>query len=394
MLPVSDMAKRVKGQPMFQTLEKVQEYERQGKRIYHFEIGDPGFNTPRHIVDAACNSLRNGETHYVSSVGIPDMINTIMEVTETSRGFKPRIGQVLVTPGANIAIYLGISCLTNPTDEIIISNPCFPTYLSVAEMCQAKTVPITLSEENGFKFSPELINEAITGKTRIIILNSPNNPTGVVTPKKDIDEIYKIARDNGVYLMSDEVYARLVYGDTRFSTPSINDECSETCIVINGFSKAFAMTGWRIGTVIAPSPVIKKMGLLVQTLCSCTPPFIQRAAIAAMRGNQEDVDAMISTYKMRREYTLTELNSIPGISCYNSDGAFYVFPNISSTGMTSKEFTEFILDTAGVAVLPGTDFGSAGEGYIRMSYSGKSSEIKEGLRCMKQAMIKNADEVV
>jgi len=230
------------------------------------------------------------------------------------------------------------------------------------------------------------VNESITRKTRLIIINSPNNPTGSVMTKDEMNEIYKIAVDNDVYILSDEVYSRMIYGNTNFFSPSMNDACEQTTIITNGFSKAFAMTGWRLGVAIGPTEVIEKMGLLVQTLCSCVPPFIQRAGIAAIQGDQAPVREMMTTYKKRRDVLVNGLNRIPGIHCLKGEGAFYVFPNITGTGMTSDEFADFILDKAKVALLPGNNFGNNGEGYVRLTYSTSVENILEGLRRITTAL--------
>jgi len=383
---LSDAAFRIEGQPMFKVLDKVQKLEKKGENIIHFELGDPDFSTPPHIIEAAYDSLNNGETHYTSSMGLYDMRVAAARATESSRGFLPSIDQVLVTPGANLIIYLAVHCLLNKSEEVIIPDPGFPTYYSVAKLCEVQPVRVPLKEKNHFRMNPDDVNEAITRKTRLIIINSPNNPTGSVMTKDEMNEIYKIAVDNDVYILSDEVYSRMIYGNTNFFSPSMNDACEQTTIITNGFSKAFAMTGWRLGVAIGPTEVIEKMGLLVQTLCSCVPPFIQRAGIAAIQGDQAPVREMMTTYKKRRDVLVNGLNRIPGIHCLKGEGAFYVFPNITGTGMTSDEFADFILDKAKVALLPGNNFGNNGEGYVRLTYSTSVENILEGLRRITTAL--------
>ena len=234
--------------------------------------------------------------------------------------------------------------------------------------------------------NPEDIRKAITPKTKLIIINSPSNPTGSVMTPEAIDEVYKIAEENGVYLLSDEIYSRMMYENTKFHSPSTNDSCEYTTIVLNGFSKAFAMTGWRLGVAIGPREIIEKMGLLVQTLCSCVPPFIQRAGIAAIKGDQTEISHMMEIYKKRRDLLVDGLNKIPGIRCLKNEGAIYVFPNITEPGMTDEEFTDFILEKAKVAILPGTNFGRYGEGYVRLTYATNVESIKNGLERMNEAL--------
>jgi len=383
---LSKIAYKIEGQPMFKVLDRVQKLEQKGEKIIHFEIGDPDFNTPAHIIEAAYSSMKKGETHYTSSMGLYDMRVAVCEATSFSRGFKPSVEQVLVTPGANIIIYLAIKCLVNPGEEVIVPDPGFPTYYSDIKLCEVIPVRVPLVEKKRFRMSPEDVKKAITSKTRLIIINSPNNPTGSVMTPEEIDEIYKIAEKNGIYLLSDEIYSRMMYEENKFHSPSSNDACEYTTIVANGFSKAFAMTGWRLGVAIGPREIIEKMGLLVQTLCSCVPPFIQRAGIAALKGDQTEIRRMMEIYKERRDLLVNGLNKIPGISCLKNEGAFYVFPNITKTEMTSEEFADFILNKAKVALLPGTNFGKYGEGYVRLTYATGIENIKEGLKRIEEAL--------
>lgn len=383
-LKLSRSAHNIEGQPMFKVLDKVQELERKGKHIIHFEIGDPDLPTPQHIVEAACNSLKRQETHYTSSMGIYDMRVAAAEATEHSRGFRPDINQVLVTPGANSIIYLTAQCVANPGSDMIIPDPGFPTYYSVAKFCGIRPIRLKLRESNEFRMDPDEVNEEITDKTKLIIINSPSNPTGAVMTKKELDEIYKIARDNGAYLLSDEVYARMIYDDdVKFYSPSINDKCKENTIVVNGFSKSFSMTGWRLGVAIGPENLIEKMGLLVQTIVSCVPEFVQRAGIAAINGDQKPAKQMVDTYRKRRDVLVDGLNALHGIKCIKNKGAFYVFPNIDRTGFSSEGFARYMLEEAGVALLPGNNFGKFGEGYVRLSYATNIENIKEGLERMR-----------
>ncbi len=384
---LSIAANNVEGQPMFKVLDKVQKLERSGREILHFELGEPNFNTPQNIIDAACLALKRGETHYANSMGLYAFRESIQKTTEKSRGFKPDIDQILVTPGANAIIYLAISCLVNPGEEVIVPDPGFPTYFSAINYCGAKAVTVPLYESNQFRLNPEDLRKRITSKTRLIILNSPSNPTGAVMTPEEINEISNIAKEHDVYILSDEIYARMIFdGDNHFHTPAKLDQCKERTIIINGFSKAFAMTGWRLGVAIGPKEVIEKMGLVIQTIVSCVPPFIQIAGIEAVEGDQTSISKMMCEYKKRRDVLVAGLNTIPGISCVKPEGAIYAFPNITNTGMSSDEFADFALEKAGVALLPGNNFGEYGEGFIRICYVNTLENIEIAIKKLSNAI--------
>jgi len=385
---LSIAANNVQGQPMFKTLDQVQEIERAGREILHFELGEPNFDTPPNIIDSACKALRSGNTHYANSMGMYEFRETVQKATKDSRGFVPEISQILVTPGANSIIYLAVSCLVNPGEEVIIPDPGFPTYRSVISYCGAVPVSIPLYETNQFRLNPEDVRKRITEKTRLIIINSPSNPTGAVMLPEEIDEISEIAKEFDIYLLSDEIYARLVFnGANKFYSPAKSDQCKERTIIINGFSKAFAMTGWRLGVAIGPTEVIEKMGLVLQTIVSCVPPFIQYAGIEAIEGDQTELINMRDQYQQRKNNIVAGLNAIEGIYCVNPEGAMYVFPNIQGTGMSSEEFASFSLKSAGVALLPGNNFGNYGEGYIRMCYVNSMDKITEALDKLNDALL-------
>lgn len=374
-------ADNLAGQPMFKVLAKVQELERTGHDMVHFEIGDPDFHTPANIVEAACNALRNGDTHYTSSMGLYDFRDTVRQTTARTRGFTPDLDQILVTPSANIIIYYAIRCLVEPGEEIIVPDPGFPSYYAAIRFCGATAVPVPLREENEFRMNPDDVRHAITSRTKLIILNSPHNPTGSVMTPAEIDAIVDIAEEYDLFLYSDEVYARMIFDDsTPFHSPSKRDRCRERTIVANGFSKAFAMTGWRLGVAIGPTDVIEKMGLLLQTTSSCVAPFIQRAGIEAIVGDQTEVSRMMTEYRSRRDLLVDGLNRIPGITCLKPGGAIYVFPSIAATGLTSNQFADLMLEKAGVALLPGNNFGVAGEGFVRLCYAVSRERIAEGLQ--------------
>ena len=387
MKSLSDAALNVEGQPMFKVLDKVQKLERAGCEILHFELGEPNFDTPPNIVEAACDALKNGETHYVSSMGLHELREAVQKTTQISRGFKPEMDQILVTPGANAIIYLAVSCLVNPGEEVIVPDPGFPTYYSAIKYCGAIPVTVPLYECNQFRLNPDDLRKRITPNTRLIIINSPSNPTGSVMTPDEIDEVARIAEEHDIYLLSDEIYARMVFdGENKFHTPAKLDSCKERTVIINGFSKAFAMTGWRLGVAVGPKEVIEKMGLVIQTIVSCVPPFIQAAGIEAINGEQSTIAEMRDSYQQRCDVLFRGLNSIPGIECVRPEGAMYAFPNISGTGMTSEEFADFALEKAGVALLPGNNFGKHGEGYIRLCYVNTLENIKLAVEKLREAL--------
>ena len=388
MKKLSELSKRIDGQPMFKLLDKVKKLEHEGRDIIHFEIGDPDFETPENIVDAGIDAIKNGFTHYTSSFGLKEFRQKICETTERSRGFKPNLNQVLVTPGANIAIFYAISCIVDPGEEVIVPDPGFPTYYSIIKMCNVVPVRVPLLESNKFRMNPKDIENSITEKTRMIVINSPQNPTGSVMTEEEIKMTYDIAKKYDLFVYSDEIYARMIYKDSVFSSPSIFDKCLERTIISNGFSKPYAMTGWRLGAVIGPPSVIEKMRLLLETTSSCVPPFIQKAGIEAIEGEQTSQKNMYVEYEKRRDLIVNGINSIPELTCVAPGGAFYVFVNIKKTGMTSETFCEYVLEDSGVAMLPGTSFGQFGEGFIRICYAVGQNEIKDALERIKKSISK------
>lgn len=389
MKKLSTIAGNIDGQPMFKYLDRAKKLEAQGKSMIHMEIGDPDFNTPENVITAAVNSLKNGFTHYCSSFGMPDFRQTIIDATKKSRGFAPDLDQVLVTPGANIGIFYAIYCLVDPGYEVIVPDPGFATYYSTIKMCGAIPVRVPLKEENKFRMNPDDVANAITDKTRLIIINSPHNPTGSVMTPEEIKAIYEIAKEKDIYLYSDEIYSRMNYNRSTFSSPGTYDHCKEHVIISNGFSKAFAMTGWRLGTMIGPSIVIERMAALLQTTSSCVSPFIQIAGKEAIDGPQDSVYNMMEEYKSRRDLLVDGLNKIPGFECLSPGGAFYVFPNITKTGLTSEEVCNALLD-AGVVTLPGDCFGEYGNGYLRLCYATSKKDINEALKRINDWAISHA----
>lgn len=386
MYRLSRDSEKLLGQPMFKILAEVQELEKQWENIIHFEIGDPDFDTPSNITQAAIDALHNWRTHYTNSYWLVWLREAVADATLHSRWFKPSLNQILITPWANIILYYAVRCLVNPGDEVIIPDPGFPTYISAIDFCNAVVKYVPLYEENDFKIQLTDLEKSVTPKTRLIILNSPSNPTGAVLSKQELIDIAQFAIDNHIFLLCDEIYSRLIFDATQFYSPSIIDKCKEYIIILNWFSKAFAMTGWRLGVVIWPEDVIEKMALLLQTTSSCVPDFIQYAGIEAINWDQSQIYAMIKEYSERKDILVNWLNSIPWIHCNNPHGSIYVFPNIKWTGMTSEEFAKFALEEAKIAVLPWSSFWLHWEGFIRMCYVNSQKNIIEWIQRIKSAL--------
>lgn len=388
---LSSTAKALLGQAAFKVLAKAKELERQGKSILHFEIGEPDFDTPWNIKNAAIEAIKKGETNYVNAAGVVELHEAISEEIEKTRGFKPSVNQILVAPGANPMIYFALACVADKGDEILMSDPGFPSYLAAAAALGLKPVYVPLKEENGFRMYPDDVAELMTPKTRMIIMNSPQNPTGAVMTEDEVKGLSDIAEDKKVYLFSDEIYSKLIY-DVEHHTPAVRDGCNERTLLVDGFSKAYAMTGWRLGYCVGPKELISKMELLLQTIVSCVPPFVQYGGVEALKGSQDFVYSMREEYRRRRDVVVPRINRIRGFSCVYPQGAFYVFPNIRKTGMRSDELADYLLEKAGVAVLPGTAFGPNGEGYLRFSYATSLEVIKEAFERITKLMEEHGAE--
>ncbi len=378
----------LRGEPPLEYLAKANELERQGKEMVRFEIGQPDFDTPDHIKEAAIQALNDGFTHYVPSDGIPELKEAIQEDIKQSRGFEPTLDQILVLPGAKPGLYFSLISTIQKGDEVIYQNPCFFTFDSMVGYMGARKVQVPLYEENEFRMTPEDIQKRITENTKMIIINSPQNPTGAVLTKNDIKAIAQMAEDNDIYILSDEIYSKMYYDGLKHNSPSYLDECNERTIIIDGFSKAYSMTGWRLGYAIAPEDIIHEMELLLADAISCTTSFAQKGAVEALRGPQDFTKMMMEEFTKRRNAVVEGINEeVPGMSCIYPKGAFYAFPNIKETGMSSEEVAKYMLNEAGVALLPGTAFGSQGEGFLRISYAQSLDMIDKGIERMKKAMI-------
>jgi len=389
MRKMSEITEGLIGQPMFKLSAKVKKMEELGQKIFHFEIGDSDFRAHQHVIDATKKALDDDKTHYVNSTGISELKEAICEHTEKFLGFKPANGQIVVMP-SNAIIDFVVRVLAGKGDEIICPDPGFSTYIAVTNYTGVKKVGVPLKEENNFSIKIEEIEKRITAKTRLIICNSPNNPTGAVMSKEDIENLAFLAKKHDIYLLSDEIYSRVIYSGEHYS-PSFIDRCLERTIILDGFAKGYSMPGWRLGYAIGPKDVMEKVGLLFQTIYSCTPPFIQYGGIEALRGNQSFIVERIKQYGLLRDLIVEKLNEIPGVSCQSPNGACYVFPNIKGTGMTSSQFADFALNEADVALLPGTCFGENGEGYVRLCFTRKPEIIEAGCQKLKEAVEKKSE---
>ena len=362
---------------MFQILSICRKMEEDGKVIKHFELGDPDFNTPSQVTQKAIESLKNGNTHYQSSRGDLDFLNLVQEATQISRNFTPHISQITVTTGANAAIFYSLKAICDPGDEIILPNPYFPTYMAAAQIAGIKAKFYNLKIEDGFMPEIDEIENLITDRTRAILINSPSNPMGSIISKKKIEQIYEIAYSKDLYIISDEVYSRMIFNnEVNFFSISQIDKCLKNTILINGFSKSFAMTGWRIGTAIAPLNVSEKITLLSESIASCVPGFIQEGAIEALALSKDDTKIMYDAYRRRQKMFIEEFEQVKGMKCLLPEGSMYVFPSIKEISNSSEAFALHLLNTTGIACVPGIFFGTSGEGHLRFSCAGSEQDIK------------------
>lgn len=385
---LSSSLSNLKGQPMFQIMAACQDLEKKGKRILHFELGDPDFDTPELITETCVQSLRSGNTHYVPARGSGDLIEAVRMTTGISRGFIPKKEQITVTTGANSAIFYAFKSICDPGDEVLLPNPYFPSYLAAAEIAGVSPKFYELSPDNGFIPPLDLVESLISNRTKAILINSPSNPTGTVFPPQIIQRLYEIAAKHDLYVISDEVYARMIYDEEcKFFSPSTIDSCLERTIVINGFSKAFAMTGWRIGIVIAPVDVSARITLISESIVSCVPGFVQDAARAAILCPNSTTDNMYSVYRKRQLEICLQLKAAGLEIDFVPQGAMYVFPNISKYACDSENFALHLLRTSGVATVPGVYFGSKGESHLRFSCAGSDEDIVDLEACFRQAVL-------
>ena len=372
----------------FEVLNRARALEKQGKDIVHLEIGEPDFDTPANVVDAGVNALRKGWTHYGPAAGLPDLRQTIADYVSHTRNVPVSSDEVVVVPGGKPIIFFSILALIDEEDEVIYPNPGFPIYESMINYVGGHAVPIPLREERDFSVDVKELASLITDRTKLIILNSPHNPTGGVLTKRDILEIADAIGDRNIMVLSDEIYSRLIYEGEDFSIMSVPG-FKERTILLDGFSKTYAMTGWRMGYGVMRADLATQVARLMTNSNSCTASFTQIAGIEALRGNQASVDKMNHEFRHRRDVFVAGLNKIKGFSCRMPKGAFYTFPNITKTGWPSKKLADALLEEAGVACLSGTAFGAYGEGYLRFSVANSLENLNKALTRIEAWVAKN-----
>ena len=384
---LSKLVQRAGTETAFEVLAKAKELERQGKKIIHFEIGEPDFNTPENVKKAGINAINENYTHYSPTQGILGLRETVANYISKTREIKVSSDEVMITPGGKDVIFSTALAILNEGDEAIYPNPGYPIYESAIRLAGAKPVPMALLEENDFAFDREQFKKLVTPKTKLIIINSPGNPTGGILSLQDLEIIAEIAIKNDIVVLSDEIYSRILY-DGEFHSLASLPGMKERTVILDGFSKTYAMTGWRLGYAVANNEIIDGLKKIAVNSFSCVAAFVQLAGIEALNGPQDEPERMREEYEARRNLIVSGLNEIPGISVKMPKGAFYAFPNIKKTGNKSKEVAEYLLNEAGVATLSGTSFGEYGEGYIRFSYATSRENIKLGLEKVKEAFPK------
>ena len=381
-MKVAERMGRLGTESAFEVLARAKALERQGREIVHLEIGEPDFDTPGHIKEAAKRALDAGATHYGPSAGLPELREAIAKHTAETRGVPVSPEQVVVTPGAKPIMFFTIMALVGRGDEVIYPNPGFPIYESVINFVGGVPVPITLREESDFGFDLALFEQRVTSKTKLIIVNSPQNPTGGVLDHGQIQRIARIAADRDVTVLTDEIYRQFLY-EGEFVSFYAQPGMHTRSILLDGFSKSYAMTGWRLGYGVMPTDLAEHVTRLMVNSNSCTASFVQLAGVAALQGDHTPVARMVAEFKRRRDLLVDGLNRLPGVTCKRPRGAFYVFPNTTRTRRTSSEVAERLLQEAGVAVLSGTAFGAHGEGYLRISYANSEANLTKALDRMR-----------
>jgi aspartate aminotransferase len=380
-LKLASRMSRLGTETAFEVLARAKALEAKGRSIVHLEIGEPDFDTPPNVVAAGVEALEKGWTHYGPAAGHPDFREAIADYVGRTRGATVGADEVCVVPGGKPIMFYALLALVESGDEVIYPNPGFPIYESMIQFSGAKAVACPIRESNGFSLDPQDVISRLTPKTKMVILNSPANPTGGVTGREQLEEVVAALRDRpDVWILSDEIYSRLLYDGEEHVSPLSDPSVRDRIILLDGFSKTYAMTGWRLGYGVMTPPLAAMVTKLMVNSNSCTASFTQRAGLEAITGDQSAVEVMRQTFDERRKHIVKLLNDVPGFSCHLPRGAFYVFPNIRGTGLKSDELQKRILDEAGVACLAGTAFGAEGEGYLRFSYAASIETIEEGVR--------------
>jgi len=361
--------------------EKASEMRQAGHKILNLDVGEPDFDTPEHIKQAAVNAIRSGFTHYTSSKGMLDLRQSIAEDLATRNIKANPETELIVTPGGKHALYCACLATLDPEDEVLVLSPTWPTHFQCVKMAEGRVIEVPCG--SSYSLDEESLKSRITSKSKMILVNSPNNPTGGVMNPHEIKVIVDLAVDHNLFILSDEIYDRIVFDNFRIQSPASYDCARERCIVINGLSKAYAMTGWRIGYAFADKDIIEAMVRIQQSTTTCPASFVQKAGVAALKGPQDSIQKMVQEYDRRRKFIVNHLNDIPGLSCNMPKGTFYVFPDIKELKFTSLEFCSKLLQEQGVSITPGSVFGESGEGYIRLSYATNLETIEEAVKKIK-----------
>ncbi|NER78031.1 MAG: pyridoxal phosphate-dependent aminotransferase [Leptolyngbya sp. SIO1D8] len=383
-MPFATRMERLGTESAFEYLAKAKQLEAQGRDIVHLEIGQPDFPTAAHICEAAYEAMQAGYTGYGPAAGLPALRSAIAEHVATTRNLSVQPDQVVVMPGAKPVIFFTILALVEAQDEIIYPDPGFPIYESVVNFVGAKAVPLPLSETVDFRFQLEDLQARVSQRTKLLILNSPQNPTGGVLTPEDLAAIAALAQQYDFYVLADEIYSRILYDQQHHSIASL-PHMQERTIILDGFSKTYSMTGWRLGYAVACPEIAEKLTQLMINSNSCACSFTQMAGVTALQGTQAVVEDMVSEFRQRRDAIVAGLNQIPGMTCLQPAGAFYAFPNVSELPLSDRALADYLMAEAGVAVLPGSSFGSFGQGYLRMSYANSLANIERALERIDQA---------
>ena len=370
---------RIGTETAFEAVARAGALEATGRDVIHLEIGEPDFDPPPNIRRAGARALESGYTHYGPVIGLPELREAIAADASRRKGFTVSPERVIVTPGAKPIMFYTLLALVEPGDEVIFPDPGFPIYESMTRFVGATPVPIVLREENQFRLDPDELRSLVTPRTRLVIFNSPQNPTGSVLTGGDIEAIARVAVDHDLTVLADEIYSRILYSGEHHSIAVLPGLADRT-IVLDGFSKTYAMTGWRLGYAIVPENLVLPFSRLIINSVSCTSSHSQMAAVEALTGPQDAVEAMVREFRARRDLIVAGLNAIPGLRCLEPDGAFYVFPNVSETGRNGEQLADALLHEGGVSVLAGTAFGHSSVDHVRISYANSQDKIREALR--------------
>jgi aspartate/methionine/tyrosine aminotransferase len=378
-MKLSERMGRIGTETAFEAAARARALEGTGRSVIHLEIGEPDFDTPPNIREAAKLAIDRGATHYTPTVGIPELRSAIAADATARKGFAVTPDRVVVVPGGKPVMFFAILALVGEGDEVIYPDPGFPIYESMAQFVGGRAVPCPIRQENGFRLDPDELASLVTPRTKLVILNSPANPTGGVSTREDLERIAAVARDHDLTVLADEIYGRILYEGEHVSIASLPGMVDRT-IVLDGFSKTYAMTGWRLGYAIVPEPLVTPLGRLIVNSVSCTNAATQWAGVEALTGPQDAVDAMVAEFRVRRDLIVDGLDAIPGVTCLRPAGAFYVFPDISATGLTGAELADRLLNEGGVSALAGTAFGHVGRSHLRFSYATSRQNIAEAIR--------------